>query len=137
MDKSIVKKQCTKCHRTKSLSDFYDKKKGRLGKDSYCKICRKAESANTYKSARRKRKPRKKGKSTHYGSTVRSIVADKFASHRKREEVLKEAGIKTRLPVNATEAELIAHADLIDETLKKAGLGDIRNDTKSSLQSCI
>lgn len=34
-----MNKTCTKCHETKPLDDFYNHKKGKNGKMSYCKEC--------------------------------------------------------------------------------------------------
>ncbi len=41
-------KICTKCNKDKELSEFYNDKKGKLGKQAHCKTCDNITSKNYY-----------------------------------------------------------------------------------------
>ena len=133
MADTVIKKQCTKCHHRKPLSDFYDKKKGRLGKDSYCIDCRKKESAKSYVKLRTRRKKRTKkvilktgGCEASLSRVQRKIVARKLCHYRKINKVLKEHEIDINY-FSTVDKKQIAHNEKIDEILNIHGLGDIHH----------
>jgi hypothetical protein len=137
MDKVTITKQCHDCKRYKPLSDFGKNTAGRLGVNGRCKYCFNKKARANYKSRKGNilKRSRKGGKDSSYGQVARKIVSEKLLSHRKRNQVLEDAGIDINF--NGTDVENIAHAERIDKLLTKAGLGDIRNDSKSALQSCV
>jgi len=45
-EKQATTKQCTKCGKTKPLTEFHKQKCGRYGVQSRCKVCRNADQAN-------------------------------------------------------------------------------------------
>jgi len=138
MYRKQIEKRCRKCKEKKLLKEFHNSARGRFGKASVCKDCIKAKDRSRYVSTKGQGKPklRKKDKETSYGKINRHTVAKKLWSYRKRFRALKEAGVDLDFRSN-NEAELIAHAELIDHTLNKAGLGDIRHDSRASLQQSI
>ena len=133
MDNPVIKKQCHKCHQRKSLSDFYDKKKGRLGKDGICKKCRKAVSAASYTPRPRSKKYKKKyvGKrhrgvknESQLNKVQRKIVARKLCHYRAIYKLLKNNNVDLNY-FSTVEEKQIAHNDKIDKLLAKHNLGDI------------
>ena len=105
-------RKCTKCYEEKLLEEYYNRKKGKYGKSSYCKECAKKEGKRwrSYESTKNNTKEynrvwsqkQRDGNTLHYfretmRNHVRRYIIDKRGKH--TEAILGETFDNVRLHI--------------------------------------
>ena len=88
-----MEKTCTKCGESKLLSEYHKKKAGKYGRDSKCKLCKKAYNKKYRKSESAKKALKKYRETGKYIETKKKYekseagkVTKKKIRHQKKEE---------------------------------------------------
>ena len=82
-----MEKKCTVCGETKPLEEYYKKKAGKYGRDSKCKLCKKAYNKKYRKSESAKKALKKYRETGKYIETKKKYEKSEYGKYLK--EIIK------------------------------------------------